>query len=180
MLMRPPAGKEFSMTTVFVTGATGVLGHATVPQLLASGYTVRALSRGEVNDAAIRALGAAPIRANLFDPESLPRVLAGADAVVHLATRIPPSSELRHRSAWVENDRIRAEGTKNLVDAALAAGTRIFVYPSFAFVYPDSGDAWIDASSTPVDPIDTLHSTIAAEREVARFAASPGPSGRRG
>ena len=59
---------------------------------------------------------------------------------------------MRPRSAWVENDRIRAEGTKNLVDAALATGAQVFVYPSFAFVYPDSGDAWIDAASTPVAP----------------------------
>src|SRR5215218_3827794 len=167
MLMRPPAGTEFSMTTVFVTGATGVLGRATVPQLLASGYTVRALSRGEANDASIRALGAEPVRGDLFDPVSLARAVAGADAVLHLATRIPPSSEMRRRSAWVENDRIRAEGTKNLVDAALEAGAHVFVYPSFAFVYPNSGDSWIDAASTPVDPIDILHSTISAEREVA-------------
>ena len=168
------------MTTVFVTGATGVLGRATVPQLVASGYTVRALSRGEANDAVIRARGAAPVRANLFDPESLSRALTGADAVLHLATRIPHSSDMRHRSAWVENDRIRAEGTKNLVDAALAAGAHVFVYPSFAFVYPDSGEAWIDAASTPIDPIDILRSTIAAEREVERFAASGNPSERRG
>jgi 2-alkyl-3-oxoalkanoate reductase len=168
------------MTTVFVTGATGVLGHATVPQLLASGYTVRALSRGEANDATIRALGAEPVRADLFDPDSLSRAVADSDAVLHLATRIPPSSEMRRRSAWVENDRIRAEGTKNLVNASLEAGTRVFVYPSFAFVYPDSGDTWIDATSTPIDPLENLHSTIAAEREVARFAASGDGSDRRG
>jgi nucleoside-diphosphate-sugar epimerase len=168
------------MTTVFVTGATGVLGHATVPQLLASGYTVRALSRGEANDATIRALGAEPVRADLFDPDSLSRAVADSDAVLHLATRIPPSSEMRRRSAWVENDRIRAEGTKYLVNASLEAGTRVFVYPSFAFVYPDSGDTWIGAASTPIDPLENLHSTIAAEREVARFAASGDGSDRRG
>jgi nucleoside-diphosphate-sugar epimerase len=160
------------MITVLVTGATGVLGRATIPQLLASGLTVRGLSRGEANDAAIRALGAEPVRGDLFDPDSLTRAVAGADAVLHLATRIPPSSEMRRRSAWVENDRIRAEGTRNLVDAALATSARVFVYPSFAFVYPDSRDAWIDAASTPVAPTDILHSTIAAEREVARFASS--------
>jgi nucleoside-diphosphate-sugar epimerase len=164
------------MATVFVTGATGVLGRATIPQLLASGYSVRALSRGEANDAAIRALRAEPVRADLFDPDSLRAALIGVDAILHLATRIPPSSDMRRRSAWDENDRIRAEGTMNLVDASLAAGSRVFVYPSFAFVYPDSGDAWIDALSTPVDLIDILHSTIAAEREVARFAEN----GRRG
>ena len=98
----------------------------------------------------------------------------GADAVLHLATRIPLSSKMRHRSAWVENDRIRAEGTRNLVDAAIDVGAGVFVYPSFAFSYPDCGDVWIDAASTPVDPIDILRSTIAAEREVARFAEGGG------
>jgi nucleoside-diphosphate-sugar epimerase len=120
------------------------------------------------------------VRGDLFDPESLTRALAGANAVLHLATRIPPSSKMRRRSAWVENDRIRAEGAKNLVDAALQVGVRVFVYPSFAFVYPDSGDAWIDAASTPAAPVEVMHSTIAAEREVARFAASGDPSERRG
>ena len=124
----------------------------------------------------IRALSAEPVRADLFDPSSLRAAVAGAHAVLHLATRIPPSSDMRRRSAWVENDRIRAEGTKNLVDAAIDAGAGVFVYPSFAFVYPDSGDLWIDAVSTPVDPIDILHSTLAAEREVTRFA----DGGRRG
>lgn len=162
------------MATVFVSGATGVLGRATVPQLLASRHTVRALSRGEANDAAIRALGAEPVRGDLFDPDSLRQAVAGADAIFHLATRIPPSSKLRQHSAWAENDRIRAEGTKNLVDAALATGARVFVYPSFAFVYPDSGDAWIDAASTPVAPTDILLSTLAAEREVERFAEGGG------
>src|ERR687895_278145 len=90
------------MATVFVSGATGVLGRATIPQLLASGHTVRALSRGEANDVGV------------------------------------------------------------------------FVYPSFASVYPDRGDAWIDAVSTPVAPTDILLSTLAAEREVARFAESGG------
>ena len=107
------------MTTVFVTGATGVLGRATIPHLLASGHVVQALSRSAANDAVIRALGAEPVRGDLFDPESLTRALAGADAVLHLATRIPPSSKMWRRSAWVENDRIRAEGAKNLVDGAL-------------------------------------------------------------
>ena len=144
------------MSTVFVTGATGVLGRATIPQLLAAGYSVRALSRTEANDATIHALGAEPVRGDLFDQRSLREAMTGVNGVLHLATRIPPSSEMRRRSAWAENDRIRAQGTKNLVDAALAADVHVFVYPSFAFVYPESGDSWIDAALTPVDPIDIL------------------------
>ncbi|MBW3633938.1 MAG: NAD-dependent epimerase/dehydratase family protein [Chloroflexi bacterium] len=129
------------MSAVFVTGATGVLGRTTIPLLLAAGYSVRALSHSESNDAAIRALGAEPARGDLFDQVSLIRAMTDADAVLHLATRIPPSSKMRRLSAWIENDRIRAQGTQNLLDAALATNVQVFVYPSFAFVYPDSGDA---------------------------------------
>src|SRR3954447_11022094 len=131
------------MATVFVTGATGVLGLATIPRLLAAGYRVRALSRSAGNDDAITAMGAEPVRGNLFDVASLERAVIGSDAGMHLATRIPPTSQVRQRNSWRENDRIRAEGARNLVDAALTSGVSVFVYPSFAFVYPDSGETWI-------------------------------------
>lgn len=165
------------MSTVFVTGATGVIGRATIPHLVAAGHAVRALSRSEANDETIRALGAEPVRGDLFDLDSLATAMRGSDAVFHLATRIPASSEMRRREAWRENDRVRAEGTRVLVDAALASNIRTLVYPSFAAVYPDSGDAWIDAAATQAEPLDILQSTVTAEREVARFAAA---GGRRG
>jgi len=166
--------------TIFVSGATGVLGRATIPVLLTRGYGVRALSRSESNDAAIRTLGAEPIRADLFDVASLTAAIADADAIFHLATRIPPTLKMRHRDAWRENDHIRAEGTRNLVAAAIQNGTTVFVYPSFAFVYPASGETWIDATTTPADHIGMLESTIAAEREVAHFASSDATGARRG
>jgi nucleoside-diphosphate-sugar epimerase len=73
-------------------------------------------------------------------------------------------------SSWQENDRIRREGTNNLVEAALATGNvHVFIYPSFAPVYPDSGDKWIDASMTPVQPTPTLRSTLDAEAAVTQF-----------
>jgi uncharacterized protein YbjT (DUF2867 family) len=59
------------MSTVFVTGAAGVLGQATLPKLRAAGHAVRALSRSAANESAIAALGAEPTRADLFDPASL-------------------------------------------------------------------------------------------------------------
>jgi nucleoside-diphosphate-sugar epimerase len=100
------------------------------------------------------------------------------DAILHLATRIPPISRQRSLSAWDENDRIRREGTQNLVDAALDNGVRVLVYPSVAFVYPSSGDRWVDATSTPAEnpPQPILRSTRDAELEVERFSAA----GRRG
>jgi nucleoside-diphosphate-sugar epimerase len=165
-----------SPSTVFVTGATGVLGRATVPLLVAGGHRVRALSRSPEHDDPVRALGAEPVRADLFDPASLRGATAGADAVLHLATSIPIDG--RRRAAWYANDRVRAVGARNLVDAAIANGIATVVYPSFAMVYPDSGDAWIDAASTPAAPAPILTSTLEAEAEIARFAASG--SGRRG
>jgi 2-alkyl-3-oxoalkanoate reductase len=160
---------------IFVTGASGVLGKAVVPRLLADGHVVCALSRSEANKEALQRLGAKPIRVDLFDSQALVHLLADClvEAILHLATRIPPPMQMGRLSAWQENDRIRREGTRALVEAALtAASVKTFIYPSFAFVYPDSGDTWIDAESAPVQPAATLHSTLDAEAEVARFAGN--------
>ena len=165
------------MQSVFVTGATGVLGRAVVPRLVAAGHRVRAVVRSEQNEEAVRRLGAEPARADLFAPRSLAEAIAGSDAVLHLATKIPPPAQARKRAAWVENDRLRAEATRNLVDAALASGVATFVYPSFGLVYPDRGDVWIDATAAPPQVPDMLRSTLAAEAEVARFATSEGRRG---
>jgi nucleoside-diphosphate-sugar epimerase len=160
---------------VFVTGATGVLGKAVVPSLLADGHVVYALSRSEANTEVLQCLGAKPVPADLFDAHALVQVLAGcqAEAILHLATSIPSTMQVGRRSAWQENDRIRREGTRVLVEAALAAGTvSTFIYPSYAFVYRDSGDRWIDAETTPIQPAVNLSSTLDAEAEVVRFAGS--------
>src|SRR5205807_10536019 len=100
--------------------------------------------------------------------------VAGAEAVLHLATRLPAFSQASRPGAWAENDRIRSEGTRRLVDAALGAGVSALVYLSVVFVYPDRGDEWIDAAATPPDPSPTsvVRSTLTAEAEVARFTAA--------
>jgi nucleoside-diphosphate-sugar epimerase len=157
---------------IFVTGATGVLGKAVVPRLVAEGHDVSALSRSEVNRKLLQGFGVEPIQANLFEEESLQHALARCEAILHLATKIPPTTQMGRRSAWYENDRIRSVGTRTLVEAALAAGSvQTFIYPSFAFVYPDNGDRWIDAETTPVQPAVPACSTLEAEAEVTRFAS---------
>ncbi len=162
---------------ILVTGATGVLGRPVVRRLVAAGHTVRGLSRSAEQAARLVQLGIDPVTADLFDVASLQTAMSDCEAVLHLATKIPPTSRAGRLSSWVENDRIRREGTHNLVTAALGSSVTTFVYPSFAFVYPDSGDAWIDATTTPPEPTAILHSTLDAEAEVARFASA---AGRRG
>ncbi len=165
--------KEYNPMEIFVTGATRVLGRPVVQLLIDAGHRVRALSRSEENAVALLELGADPVPASLFEVESLKPALMGCDAILHLATRIPATMKMGRLSAWQENDRIRREGTRNLVEAALAVGgVATFIYPSFAFVYPDSADRWIDAATTPVQPAATLHSTLDAEIAVAGFAGN--------
>lgn len=155
---------------IFLAGATGVAGRAAVPALLGQGHDVAAVARSDDKAAGLTAMGAHPVRVDLFDLADLDKAVRGQDAVVNLATKIPGPERALLPRAWAENDRIRREVSKNLVDASLAAGVARLVQESLAFVYPDSGDEWID-EEMPLDPPPHAASVLAAEREVARFAA---------
>jgi len=159
---------------VFLSGGTGVLGRPVLRLLRERGHRARFLSRTGRSDAIGRELGAEPVRVDLFDGDGLRAAVAGSEAVLHLATRMPPIREARRRDAWAENDRIRTEGSRCLVDAALAAGATTFVYPSVVFVYPDRGADWIDAERTPLDAPDIARATLVAEHEVERFSGAGG------
>jgi nucleoside-diphosphate-sugar epimerase len=69
---------------VFVTGASGFIGRATVPELIKAGHTVVGLSRSDANDKTIAAMGAEILHGSLEDIESLKRGAADADGVIHL------------------------------------------------------------------------------------------------
>ncbi len=156
---------------VFVAGATGVLGRRAVSLLVAQGHEVSALARSDARAAMVGDLGARPVRADLFDPASTRSAVAGHEAVCNLATHIPPSLRMAMARAWAENDRIRTEASRNLVDAALAGGAQRYVQESIAFLYRDGGDQWIDESS-PVDPVANLRSATVAESHAARVTAA--------
>ncbi len=159
---------------LFVTGATGVLGRSVVRLLYQGGHQVCALSRSSKNVKVLRRLYADPVRADLFDLASLRAAVYGCEAILHLATKIPPLRMFRFKSAWARNDAIRREGTRNLVDAALTVGVPTFVYPSVCLVYPDGGDAWIDAQGIRPIPHPMTITTLDAEASVGRFAALGG------
>ena len=159
---------------VFLAGATGVIGSRALRQLVAAGHDVTAVARSAEKAEAIRAAGATPVQVSLFDRDALVAAVAGHDAVVNLATKIPSMTEAAMPGAWSENDRIRTEGSANLVDAALAAGASRYVQESIVFTYPDSGDAWIDAETTPVEGGGPTSSVAAAEASAARFTEAGG------
>jgi len=135
---------------------------------------VRGLARSANNDALLRQLGAEPVAVDLADAAGLRAALDGCNAVLHLATKIPPSSSARKGASWLENDRLRREGTNALVDAALAAGVATLLYPSVTFLYPESGERWLVAGESTTDPTPNLRSTLVAEEAVARFTTAGG------
>ena len=107
---------------VFVAGATGVVGRRAVPALVAAGHTVTAVVRSPAKAELARSMGAVPVEVDLSGPDALRAAVACHDAVCNLATHIPPLARGAEASAWDENTRIRTEASRNLVDAALAAG----------------------------------------------------------
>jgi nucleoside-diphosphate-sugar epimerase len=109
---------------------------------------------------------------DLFDPAAVGDAVGGADAVLHLATKIAPLDQVDNAEAWRENDRLRTEAARILVDAALAAGVRAYLQPTLAFVYPRGEPATED---TPVGDVPVAaRSALVAEAETERFAASGG------
>jgi 2-alkyl-3-oxoalkanoate reductase len=157
----PAAGADSppSSMRLLVTGGTGVLGRALQSLAHAAGHELYKPGRTELD---------------LFDRAAVADATRGVDAVLHLATRIQPLEQLGHPDAWRENDRLRADASRILVDAALATSVLVYVQPTVTFVYPPDRPASEDTPLADVSPI--LQSALAAEREAARFAHG----GRRG
>lgn len=118
------------MTCVFLTGGSGFLGGHLLRELRAAGCEVRALSRRPESDVALAAAGAVPLRADLSDPASLQRALAGCEAVFHAAA---DTSVWRPQAA--AQTAANVDGTAHLLRAAEAAGVRGFMHTSSVSAY---------------------------------------------
>ena len=159
---------------VFVTGATGVIGSRALPLLVDTGHQVTALSRSESNREQLERLRASPVEADLFDVASLRRAMAGHEAIVNLATAMPSSAkQMMVPWAWKMNDRIRRDGSVAVAAAARAEGVERMIQESFAPIYVDRGDEWID-ESTPIAPARYNRTILDAERAAERFTADGG------
>jgi nucleoside-diphosphate-sugar epimerase len=143
---------------------------------VAAGHEVTGLARSDEKAALVSSMGARPVGADLFDVAAVTRAVAGHDAVCNLATHIPPSAKVVLPSAWHENSRLHAEGSRVLVDAALEAGARTYLQHSAAFMYADGGDAWLDEDA-PHDRPPHGEPLIEAERNAQRFASASGGNG---
>ena len=121
------AARERRPVRVFLAGATGVIGRRLLPMLVAAGHEVTAMTRSEERAAALRDAGATPVVCDVFDAEGVRAAMEarGPEVVLHELTDLPPALDPRKMEEQAAgNDRIRTEGTRNLVAAAVAAGAR--------------------------------------------------------
>lgn len=81
---------------------------------------------------------------------------------------------MRWKGAWRENDRLRTEGSRILVDAAMAADAAVYVQESISFVYGDGGDEWLTEDSPVSVTWFSLQSMMNGEKETTRFSAGGG------
>lgn len=153
---------------IFIAGATGVVGRRVVPQLVRTGHEVAAVGRTPEKRVALERMGATATQVNLFDGDQVRQVVKGHEVVINLTTSIPTFPWIFLRSAWRDNDRIRRIVSSNLVTASQDVGVRRFIQESFAPVYPDRGDEWID-EHIPLQPVSYNRSILDAEASARRF-----------
>jgi nucleoside-diphosphate-sugar epimerase len=126
---------------VFVAGASGAIGRPLVPKLVAAGHEVTGTTRSESRADDVRHAGANAAVVDVFDADALRAAVdeARPEVVVHELTALPERLDFRKKDVYEPTNRVRTEGTRNLLDAARGAGARRFVCQSIAFAYRNDG-----------------------------------------
>ena len=138
---------------VFVAGATGVVGRPLVTELVARGHEVTGMTRSVGKQDLVRGLGARPVVADALDGDAVGRAVADADpdVIVHELTAIGAFDLRRMERTFAPTNRLRTEGTDNLLAAGRAVGVKRFVAQSFApWPYARTGGM----VKTEDDPLD--------------------------
>jgi 2-alkyl-3-oxoalkanoate reductase len=127
---------------VLVAGASGAIGRRLVPQLVEAGHEVAGTTRSAQAAARIGAVGAEPVIVDALDAHATRTAVAEArpEVIVHELTALPDRFNPRDKHIYDASNRIRTEGTRNLIAAAHEAGVRRFVCQSIAFAYAPGGD----------------------------------------
>ncbi len=145
---------------VFVAGATGVLGRALVPRLVARGHEVVGMTRSAPKQDLVRSLGARPVVADALDPDAVAQAVASAapEVIVHELTALSGKMSIRDArhperfNGAIMTNRLRTEATDHLLAAGRAAGAQRFVAQSFgAFRWARTGGPVL-SEADPLDP----------------------------
>jgi 2-alkyl-3-oxoalkanoate reductase len=120
---------------IFVAGATGVIGRRLVPLLVANGHTVIGTARTAGKADALRAAGARPMVLDALDRDAVREALIQSepDVVVHQLTALAGFTDFRKfDEGFAPTNRLRTEGTDNLIAGMREVGVRRLAAQSFA------------------------------------------------
>ncbi len=151
---------------LLVTGASGFIGQEVARQLAFGGYRPRLMIRKAGDDCDICHLPADFVIADLRNRDSLKQAVKGIDGIIHLAARATFESYETLKPSILD-------GSLALMDAAIAAGVRCFVYSSSLLVY-NGNTPHVDAN-TPANPVlDYGRIKVDTEKQLSEIAASAG------
>lgn len=171
-----------STLRVFVAGGSGTIGIPLVRALLEAGHHVTALTRSADKQQSLLALGATPAVADALDATRLTEVVLTARPthVIHQLTALPKEGA-RRASDLAPTNRLRIDGTRNLLAAAIAAGATRLIGGSFAPIHgvgPDA-PAGVREGVTAVESMESqileASRTGAIEGVVLRYGLFYGP-----
>jgi nucleoside-diphosphate-sugar epimerase len=135
---------------VFLAGASGVIGPVLVPMLVKDGHQVSAMTRTPGKIDALEAMGADPVLCDVYDAERLRAAVVAArpEVVISHLTDLPQKFNPRKmKEAYARNDRVRGEGSRNLIAAAEAAGARRFLWQTVSFMTKPAGPPVLDEAA---------------------------------
>jgi nucleoside-diphosphate-sugar epimerase len=130
-----------------------------------AGHEVTGCTRSAERASLIRDLGAEPVVADAFDAEALKSAVVEArpEAVIHQLTSIPKAVDPKRFAEQFEvNNRLRSQGTRNLVDAAVAAGATRLIAQSIAFAYAQTGRLHSEDDPLALDSPGPFGDTVSA------------------
>jgi nucleoside-diphosphate-sugar epimerase len=150
---------------VLVAGASGAIGVPLVRALVSAGHRVTGLTRSSSHGDLLRSLGAEPSVADALDAGAVRRVLETLRPthVVHELTALPKHGP-RRWSDLQRTNRLRIEGTRNLIDASAVAGVSRILIGSFVFAHVESAAV----SRGMAAAVDAIHSMESQALEASR------------
>ena len=139
---------------IFLAGASGAIGKSLVPQLVAAGHEVTGTTTSEAKRDGLRSAGATGIVLDVLDRDAVVEAVTAAapDVVVHQATGLAGIGNPRKMAKEFElTNRLRTEGTDNLLEAAGRVGARVVAQSFAGWPYAREGGPVKDEEA-PLDP----------------------------